>query len=211
MNQTVITLINTIKILLSSSCRIPGTDFKSSVFCTYLARLHISTIQSIGKTKSLPNILYPISLAVILSLSSTSACFRDAERSLLTVLIAGGLRCLLQGIRLHTSRLSSSLNAGSLLLHCCEQTSHYTCPVTIRTASSLPNARNICFLLQFSFALQNSTRPPYLQCCSSLVSVRRRALHSKPPLSARPKSCMQNNNNNVYCFIRYTKQIDVIT
>jgi len=87
-NQTVITLINTIKILLSSSCRIPGTDFKSSVFCTYLARLHISTIQSIGKTKSLPNILYPISLAVILSLSSSSACFRDAERSLLTVLTA---------------------------------------------------------------------------------------------------------------------------
>jgi len=39
-NQTVITLINTIKILLSSSCRIAGTDFKSSVFCTYLARLH---------------------------------------------------------------------------------------------------------------------------------------------------------------------------
>ena len=52
--------------------------------------------------------------------------------------------------------------------------------------SSLPNARNICFLLQFSFSVQNS------QCCTSLRSVRRTALHvhKKPLLRASPKSCV---------------------
>ena len=54
--------------------------------------LHIPTIQPIGKTDSLPNILYPVLVAITFSLSLSNACSRDSEQSLLTVLTAGGLR-----------------------------------------------------------------------------------------------------------------------
>ena len=93
--------------------------------------LHIPTIQPIGKTNSLPNILYPVLVAITFSLSLSNACSRDSEQSLLTVLTAGGLRCLLQQIRLHMSRVSRSVRAEPLLLHCWEQTSQRIWPLTV--------------------------------------------------------------------------------
>ena len=95
--------------------------------------LHIPTIQPIGKTNSLPNILYPVLVAITFSLSLSNACSRDSEQYLLTVLTAGGLRCLLQQMCLHTcmSRVSRSVHAEPLLLHCWEQTSQHIWPLTV--------------------------------------------------------------------------------
>ena len=107
-----------------------------------------------------------------------------AERFLLTVLTAGGLRCLLQQMHLHVKSVQiSTCRALITALHAESKhhsTSGHWLSAMLVTSASFYN----------SFSVQNSTRPISLQCSTSLASVRRTALHNKHPPLAPPKSCV---------------------
>ena len=147
------------------------------------AHLHISTIQPIGKTNSLPNILYPISVAIIsLSSSSGRAILADSSdcRWLTLPLTTDAFACqecpdqYMQSPYYCTAESKHHSTSG----HWLSAMAHHS--LMLITSASFYN----------SFSVQNSTRPISLQCSTSLASVRRTALHNKHPPLAPPKSCV---------------------
>ena len=147
------------------------------------AHLHISTIPPIGKTNSLPNILYPISVAIIsLSSSSGRAILADSSdcRWLTLPLTTDAFACqecpdqYMQSPYYCTAESKHHSTSG----HWLSAMAHHS--LMLVTSGSFYN----------SFSVQNSTRPISLQCSTSLASVRRTALHNKHPPLAPPKSCV---------------------
>lgn len=144
----------------------------------HCACLHISTIQPIGKTNSLPNILYPISVAII-SLSSSSG----------RAILADSSDCRWLTLPLTTDAFACQECPDQYMqspYYCTAESKHHSTSGHWLSAMLVTSAS-----FYNSFSVQNSTRPISLQCSTSLASVRRTALHNKHPPPAPPKSCVR--------------------